>query len=68
MFDPLSYNELAEVYQQDEIDAGLETTKDFSGWYFEIAGYEGSEFKDMRVVRFSEDAETVHTTNYLKQV
>jgi hypothetical protein len=55
MFDPLSYNELADVFQQDELDAGLESVKDFAGWQFEIAGYEGCEFKDMRVIRFSED-------------
>ena len=50
---PLSYNQLASVYQQDEIDAGLETERDFEGWYFELGGLEGADFKDMRVIRFS---------------
>ena len=57
MFDPLTYTELAEVFQADEQDAGLETTKDFEGWYFEIAGPEGCDFKDMTVIRFSEDGQ-----------
>jgi hypothetical protein len=53
MFEPLSYDQLAEVYQADEQDAGLESEKDFENWYFEIAGSEGCDFKDMTVIRFS---------------
>jgi hypothetical protein len=53
--DPLSYDELAQVYQADEKDNGLEFLKDFYGWHFELGGYEGCDFKDMKVIRFSQD-------------
>lgn len=63
LLDPLSYEELADVYQADEQDAGLEFMKDFAGWYFELGGYEGCDFKDMRVIRFSQDGKAWHYTD-----
>lgn len=54
---PLLYHELYGVFQQEELDAGLETIKDYDGWFFEIGGGEGCDFGDMRVVGFSQEGE-----------
>lgn len=63
LLDPLSYNELAQVYQADELDAGLESEKDYEGWYFELGGSEGCLFQDMKVIRHSRDGQIWHYTD-----